>query len=139
MHVLVRGGAWILASGLVLCACTSDTGKAGPPEAALVGMPKTKILACAGQPMSTSTAADREYLTYRVERLAGEGYLQSIPRIPGIGSVGMGGKGRLVSCEVTVVIKGGAVEAASFRTDPALDAKATSELCTPLVRACLPR
>lgn len=109
------------------------------PEAqkALIGASRTQILACAGQPAATSEVGGLEYLTYRRAETAGAGHLQSVPRIPVIGSLGMGGPGYRVTCEATFVLKDGAVEALSFRTEPTQDEAATAELCSPLVARCL--
>lgn len=132
-------GAMTLALTLCLVACSQEASRRSPePETTLIGMSKSKLLACAGAPAADSTSAGREYLTYSTEKTVGTGYLQSVPRIPLIGSLGMGGKGTPLACEATIVLKNDTIEAVGFRADPTQDSKTTAELCKPIVQACLP-
>lgn len=109
------------------------------PETMLIGMGKSKLLACAGAPVTDVRSAGREYLTYSTEKTVGRGYLQSVPQIPGIGSLGVGGKGKPLVCEATVVIDNDTVAAVGLRADPIQDSRTTAELCKPILQACLSR
>ena len=125
----------LLAAG---AACAKPAAPTAPEaEKALVGASRTQILACAGQPAATSEAGGLEYLTYRREETVGTGHMQAVPRIPVIGSLSMGGPGHRVTCEATMVLKDGAVETLAFRTEPAQDEAATTDICSPLVARCL--
>lgn len=129
-------------AGLALLAAAGSCAKPAAPSAsaaqqALIGASKARVLACAGQPAATSEAGGIEYLTYRREETLGAGHLTAAPRIPLIGSLAAGGPGHRVTCEATVILKDGAVEAISFRADPVQDEMTTAEVCTPLVQGCV--
>lgn len=128
--------ALALLAGAAACAKPA-TPTAPEAQKALIGASRTQILACAGQPAAASEVGGLEYLTYRRAETAGTGHLQSVPRIPVIGSLAMGGSGYRVTCEATFVLKDGAVEALSFHTDPTQDEAGTAEICSPLVARCL--
>lgn len=130
-----------LAASVVLTA-VGACGKPAAPTAAeaqkgLVGASRAQVVACAGQPAATSEAGGVEYLTYRRAETVGAGHLQAVPRVPVIGSLSMGGQGYRATCEATIVLKDGAVEALAFRTDPPQSETATNEICTPLLAGCL--
>ncbi len=128
----------LIAAVLVLANCAGEAPKpAAPSGQKLVGTSKQRLLACAGQPAVDYEQAGLEYMTYRVKMTVGEGYLQSTPTIPVVGSLAMGGKGNEILCEASIVLKGGVVEALAFRSDPAQDSRTTTAMCTPIVAPCL--
>lgn len=129
----------LFALSLSLAACAPPPGEAPTSAAtALVGKSKAALLACAGTPAAAYDAAGVEYLSYRTRHTVGVGYLQSVPRIPVIGSLSMGGKGSQVTCEATFVLRNGIVETASFRADPQQDSQMTALLCRPIIQSCGP-
>ncbi len=128
----------LIAAVLVLASCAGEAPKSAAPSGQkLVGTSKQRLLACAGQPAVDYEQAGLEYMTYRVKMTVGEGYLQSTPTIPVVGSLAMGGKGNEIRCEASIVLKGGVVEALAFRSDPAQDSQTTTTMCTPIVAPCL--
>lgn len=131
-----------LALLLALGGCARETPAPKPPpapfEETLVGYDKSRLLACAGAAASSYQSGGLEYLTYRSARTTGEGYLQSVPEIPVIGSLATGGKGHEIGCEATFVLKAGVVEALAFRTEPPQEPKAAAATCAPIVERCVP-
>ena len=128
----------LLAAALALIACVREQPKPALPSAqTLVGTPKERLLACAGPPAGDYMQAGLEYMTYRAKITVDEGYLQSVPAIPLVGSVGMGGKGNQIACEAHIVLKGGTVAALTLQSDPAQERQTTDMLCAPIVARCL--
>jgi hypothetical protein len=128
----------LLTAALALCACAHEEPKPALPSVqTLVGTPKQHLLACAGPPAGDYTEAGLEYMTYRAKITVNEGYLQSLPTIPVVGSVGMGGKGNAIACEARIVLKDGTATALVFQSDPAQERQTTDMLCAPIVARCL--
>lgn len=128
----------LLTAALALIACAREQPKPALPSAqTLVGTPKERLLACAGAPAGDYMQAGHEYMTYRAKITVDEGYLQSVPAIPVVGSVAMGGKGNQIACEAHIVLKGGTVTALALQSDPAQERQTTDMLCAPIVARCL--
>ena len=128
----------LLSAVLTLSACSHEVPQSPPPSTqSLVGMSKERLLACAGTPAVDYQEAGLEYLTYRTKSTVGEGYLQSTPRIPVIGSLGMGGQGYEIVCQARVALKGGAVAAVTLETEPVQESETTKSLCRPILAPCL--
>ncbi len=137
--VLVVGAAGPL---LAACATGPDPQVAQRARVEMVGMPKERLLACAGVPERQATANGKEYYTY-VQRPS---YAASPGTSLGIGGFGGSSSGVGVGlglgfplftdggggCEATFVLGGGVVEQVSY------PASATLSACTPIVQNCLP-
>ena len=137
--VLVVGAAGPL---LAACATGPDPQVAQRARVEMVGMPKERLLACAGVPERQATADGKEYYTY-VQR---SGYAAGSGTSLGIGGFGGSSSGVGVGlglgfplfadggggCEATFVLGGGVVEQVSY------PASATLSACTPIVQNCLP-
>lgn len=132
-------------AGLLLASCATgpDPQVARRAQSEMLGMPKERLLACAGVPARQATAGGKEYYTY-VERptaVVGPGTSLGIGGFGGSSSgVGVGlGFGLPVGgysggngCEATVVLGGGVVEQISYPASADLSA------CTPIVQNCIP-
>jgi len=127
---------------LVACATGPDPQVAQRAQAELVGMPKERLLACAGVPERQAAANGKEYYTY-VQRAGGVVSPGTSIGIGGFGGsssgvgVGLGFGLPLVSgdglgCEATFVLGGGVVEQVSYPASASLSA------CTPIVQNCVP-
>jgi hypothetical protein len=128
----------LLTAALVLFACAHEAPKPAMPSAqTLVGTPKQQLLGCAGPPAGDYSEAGLEYMTYRAKTTVNVGYLQSVPTIPVVGSLSMGGKGNEIACEAHFVLKDGTVTALALQSDPAQDRQTTDMLCAPIVARCL--
>jgi len=127
---------------LVSCATGPDPQVAQRAQVELVGMPKERLLACAGVPERQAAANGKEYYTY-VQRAGGAVSPGTSIGIGGFGGsssgvgVGLGfglplvaGGGR--GCEATFVLGGGVVEQVSYPASASLSA------CTPIVQNCVP-
>ena len=108
----------------------------------MLGMPKDRLLACAGVPARQATAGGKEFFTY-VEYPAVSAAPGTSLGIGGFGGsssgvgVGLGfglplGSSSSAGCEATFVLGGGVVEQVSY------PASATLSACTPIVQNCLP-
>lgn len=128
----------------VLLACATGPGAETAQRArtALVGMPKERLLSCAGVPERQAAVNGKEYYTY-VQR--GSGAISPSTSV-GIGAAGGGGGGGVglglgfgfpvgggsQGCEATFVLGGGVVEQVSYPASASLSA------CAPIVQNCLP-
>lgn len=109
--VLLAGDVLV---GGVLAGCANPAAdQAMVAQNALVGMPKQTLLSCAGVPERQAAAGDREFFTYRSNRLI------SYPAWGGYGGYwgypygGWGGYGSdvtSVDCEATFTLHNGVVE-----------------------------
>lgn len=136
-------GLGLTGLSLASCATGPDPQVARRAQSEMLGMPKERLLACAGVPARQATAGGKEYFTY-VERpavAAGPGTSIGIGGFGGSSSgVGVGlGFGLPVGgyssgngCEATFVLGGGMVEQVSYPASSDLSA------CTPIVQNCIP-
>lgn len=106
-------GAVLLGAGILGGCANPAADQAMIAQNALIGMPKQTLLSCAGVPERQATAGDREFFTYRSNRL------YSYPSWGGYGGYwgypygAWGGYGydvRSVDCEATFTLRGGVVE-----------------------------
>ena len=138
---IARGAALaalLLPAALGLADCSREAQKPPPQPQSLIGLSKERLLTCAGQPAADYQQAGLEYMTYRTKTKVGEGYLQSLPRIPVVGSLGMGGPGYEITCEARIVLKEGTMIALTLAADPVEDAETTRALCQPMLGPCFP-
>ncbi len=146
----VAGGRRMVAAALALglgggllggCAAGPDPQLAQRARVEMVGLPKDRLLACAGVPDRQATVDGKEYYTY-VERPGaavsptsslglgvGGGSASGVGVGIGLGLPLVGGGG--TGCEATFVLGGGVVEQLSYPANAALSA------CTPIVQNCL--
>ncbi|CAO3433936.1 hypothetical protein [Azospirillum doebereinerae] len=128
----------------VLAACATGPGAevAQRAQTELVGMPRDRLLACAGVPERQATAEGRDYYTYVARPSGGYGPSSGIGIGAGGGSFGSGVGlglgfslpvgGTSTGCEATVVLgRGGAVEQVSYPAGASLSA------CAPIVENCV--
>ncbi|MBB3264156.1 hypothetical protein FHW79_001771 [Azospirillum sp. OGB3] len=131
---------------LASCATGPDPQIARRAQTELVGMPKERLLACAGVPARQAQAGGREYYTYvsdpgvAVSPLGGSSI--GVGGFGGGGSSGVGlglgfglplGTSSPGMCEATFVLgPGGTVEQVSYPGNASLSA------CTPIVQNCVP-
>ncbi len=131
----------VSAAFLTACATGSGAEVARRAQTALVGMPKERLLSCAGVPDRQASVDGRDYYTYVARPAAAYSPLGSIGI--GAGSFGSGGGlglgfgvpvgGWSSSCEATMVLgRGGAVEQVTY------PAGASPAACAPIVENCLP-
>ncbi|SMH43796.1 hypothetical protein [Azospirillum agricola] len=127
-----------------LAACATGPGAevAQRAQTELVGMPKDRLLSCAGVPERQAMAEGREYYTYIARPAYAASPMSSIGVGAGSGGFGSGvglGLGFSVpvgggtsGCEATVVLgRGGAVEQVSYPAGVSLSA------CAPIVQNCV--
>lgn len=131
-------------SAVLLAACATGPGAevAQRAQSELVGMPKDRLLSCAGVPARQASADGREYYTY-VANPGGYGPASSVGIGAGGGSFGSGvglglgfslpiGGSTSSGCEATVVLgRGGVVEQVSYPAGVSLSA------CAPIVENCV--
>jgi len=131
-------------AGLLLTSCATgpDPQVARRAQVEMLGMPKERLLACAGVPARQAMAGGKEFFTY-VEYpavTAGPGTSVGIGGFGGSSSgvgVGLGfglplGTSSGAGCEATFVLAGGVVEQVSY------PASADLSSCTPIVQNCIP-
>jgi len=108
--------------------------KPPPAQAALVGVSRAEVIACAGEPWRAGTHEGREYLIY----MSGEP-----PRAPDVQAPQNSGTPpaavatRPRYCRVTFVIKDGVVEKlqlAGYATGPLVDSKECAAITAPCVK-----
>ena len=121
---------------LCLGACETPVPPATPLEVSLAGMSQAKLTQCAGQPASSVLAGGLDYLTYSRSEVLDAGLLQNT-NVPLVGSLAIGTKGVQVTCEATVILKAGKVDAVGLRTYPQQDEPLTARLCKPIFSRCL--
>jgi hypothetical protein len=131
----------LVALGLGACA-DPNVDRAIAARGSLVGMPKDRLLACAGVPDGTATASDgTEYLTYRSQSGSPSGTGLSI----GIGGVSGNVGGAIgvplttpayATCEATFVVRDGAVQSLGYRGNT--DGTAPIAQCWNVVANCVP-
>ncbi|HUC62632.1 MAG TPA: hypothetical protein VMF53_11825 [Alphaproteobacteria bacterium] len=135
----MRRSAIALSSILALL-CLGACEKSGPPptplEVSLVGMSQAKLTQCAGQPASSVPADGLDYLTYSRSEVLDAGLLQNA-NVPLVGSLAIGTKGVQVTCEATVILKAGKVEALGLRTYPQQGETLAVRICKPIFSRCL--
>jgi hypothetical protein len=127
----------------VLAACANVAAQqAMVARTALVGLPKTTLLSCAGVPERQMTLGPLDYFTYRTSRVV------SYP-MPGWGGGGgwgwrhgrdWGGPGtiddvRSYTCEATFTLRDGAVEQVTYSGAPGDGGNLA--LCAAIVQNCL--
>lgn len=136
----VCGGAVALGV-LAGCADGPRTELARRAQAAMVGMSKAEILACAGVPTRQATAGGNEYLTYVAAPVSSGGPSTSIGVGGGSGGVGIGlGFGIPLSalsdtgggCEATVTLVNDVVQRVVY------PAGASMTACAAIVQTCVP-
>ncbi len=141
--VMALGLAGVL---LASCATGPDPQIARRAQTELVGMPKERLLACAGVPARQAQANGREYYTYvsdpgvAINPLGGSSI--GVGGFGGGGSSGVGvglgfgfplGSSSPGGCEATFVLgPGEVVEQVSYPGNASLSA------CTPIVQNCVP-
>lgn len=137
-------GVWSVAAAVLLAGCASGpSGEvATRAQSQLVGMPKSRLLSCAGVPARQAEAGGNEYFTY-VQRpsYAGGGPSTSIGVGGGSGGVGVGlGFGFPLfgtssdggGCEATFTISGGVVQRLTYPAGSHLPS------CAAIVENCVP-
>lgn len=136
-------GLMSAAVALTLAGCAS--GPAGEvatrAQSQMVGMPKARLLSCAGVPARQAEASGNEYFTY-VQRpsYAGGGPSTSIGVGGGSGGVGVGlgfglplfSSGGDSGCEATFTISGGVVQRLTYPAGSHLPS------CAAIVENCVP-
>lgn len=144
MRMVVRVAG--LAALVGLAACAGDgpgTGMAQSAQTQLVGLPKAKLLSCAGVPARQAVVDGSEYYTYSqrpaydsdglnaslgVGAATGEGIGLGVGiGVPAFSSSGTQG------CDATFVLRGGVVQQVSYPMGANLDA------CGAIVTACMAR
>lgn len=124
MRAMVSLGAVLAGMALVGCAEGPRAQVAQQAQTALVGMPKSRLLSCAGVPARQAAADGREYYTY----VHGSGYGYGGPSTSiGVGGgsssgvgVGLGlgfplfGGGSSGYCEATFVLQNGVVQQVNY-------------------------
>ncbi len=138
------GGVVLGLSVALLAACAIGPGgeTASRAQTELVGMPKDRLLACAGVPERQAAADGREYYTYVAH--PADAYSPTSSIGVGAGSFGGGGAvglglgfgvpvgGGSPGCEATLVLgRNGRVEQVSYPAGASLSA------CAPIVENCL--
>jgi hypothetical protein len=107
-----------------------------PAQAALIGMPKAALLACAGTPSRSETKAGIEYLTY----LTGSPKAAADAKLPSAVAAASASAGRDRSgyCRVTLGLRLGVIESVTFAGPSAKDL-ATNSDCMRVIDRCLVR
>ncbi|WP_448205506.1 hypothetical protein [Azospirillum sp. sgz302134] len=140
-RVVAALGLGMAGSLLASCATGPDPQVARRAQTEMLGMPKERLLACAGVPARQAAANGREYYTYaeRGPDYIGPGSSIGVGGFGGSSSgVGLGlsfglpvGGPNVRTCEVTVVLGPGGVEQVSY------PANADLSTCTPVVQNCV--
>lgn len=137
----------------VLAACsTRSAEQAELAQTALIGLPKSTLLSCAGEPHRTRLDADGEYFTYQSERLIGDSNgvfggntRAGVSGVFGSGSgagvgvgigVPLGGEIRSTYCEATFLIRDDIVRDVRYRATSGIGAERYRD-CAIIVRPCL--
>lgn len=114
--------ALFAAAALAACA-NADAEKAAGARTSLVGMPKERLLACAGVPDKSATVDNLEYYTYSSHeaRPSGSGVSIGLGGFGGVGGGLFGGgigvplsSPSVKTCEATFTLRNGRVETLSY-------------------------
>jgi hypothetical protein len=137
MHVAKRTSLALAACLLAACTSSPPLQRATPPpaQAALIGMSKPALLACAGAPARSETKADGEHLTY----FAGTppAARTEPPREVAAASASAG-RARSSYCRVILRLNGGVIDSVTF-AGPSSQGLATNPDCMRIIDRCLAR